>query len=385
MLLWKKLPAEFFLLILPSIFGLIISLFIGWEFFLKNIPNLSDYLLKNLAVGMIFLFPIILVILWYIFFKIVLFVTKSILDRSRSLVEQAKIIKLIKSSFFFLALVWSVITPFVLMLSYFSSNSPIDSIIKYSRQFMTWDLAVFSVYPGFWLNNLWSGSLFEKITVTVYGELIIFLLFLFVFFLLNNKEIFRRFLISILFVAIISQPFWYLFPAVSPGWIYERNSYNLSAEKLQLTQKIPEYKISSYLKGKIDFWEKFWLGEKKDKFAVTNNPSMHMAWGVIAVYYFSMFWRPLIFLLIPLGILNGLGAVYTFEHYGIDIIFGFLLALVTLVTVEWFMRREKRLNIDTEWLYYFVTLLQEDLKKLLDFYKKTFVKMFGDLKKLVGR
>ena len=367
---WKRMPAEFYLLVLPSILGFIIALFVGWDFFSSDLARTGDFLRVGLFTGVLILSPILMVVLCYLLGKLLLYLSKNITLKVNTTSEQDDLIKLIKSIFLFLAIVWLSALPFLLLMFFYTNNSQMGLIVKYSRQFMSWDMSIFSVYPGFWLNGLWSGLLFEKTIIMIYDYLVLALLSLFVFFLFFDKTLFRQFLISVLFVMIVSQPFWYLFPSVSPSWLYYRNSYKLSASERQLNPEIVGYRPNQFMIKKIDLLEKFWIGKKKNKFAVTNNPSMHMAWGVLIAYFLSKFWWPLVFLSVPLAFFNGLGAIYNLEHYGVDIISGFLVAILTIAIVEWLVRREKKLGIEPKLIHHFVDVLQEDFRKLIGFYKE---------------
>ncbi|WP_460994690.1 phosphatase PAP2 family protein, partial [Staphylococcus aureus] len=69
----------------------------------------------------------------------------------------------------------------------------------------------------------------------------------------------------------------------------------------------------------FDRMEKYWVDTEGVSMAITTFPSMHAAWGVIVAVIAIELFPPLFLVVVPWFILELIGAVYTMQHYAVDI------------------------------------------------------------------
>ncbi|MBI2591240.1 MAG: hypothetical protein HYW34_01010 [Candidatus Brennerbacteria bacterium] len=97
-----------------------------------------------------------------------------------------------------------------------------------------------------------------------------------------------------------------------------------------------------------------------------------MAWGLIIAYFSIFLWRPLGIVMIFWSLLNALGALYTLQHYAVDLILGAFIGMFAIITADLLMKFEKKyLNADSE-LFSFIDMAQKDIRLAKEYLFSTF-------------
>ena len=200
-----------------------------------------------------------------------------------------------------------------------------------SSWLMSIDKAVFGVYPIFALHALSSIPRLEWLLIFSYRYLFTILGALFLLlFISKKKRAFRRFVVSFFLCAILALPMWFFAPAVSPQLMYNKNIFSLDMPK-DVEVGLSSLNQSSYFKAFLNATDRYWLALGTTAIAVSSNPSMHVAWGIIILYFAFVLWRPLGIILVPWSTFNTIATVYTLQHYAVDVFFGVILGVLALV------------------------------------------------------
>lgn len=243
------------------------------------------------------------------------------------------------------------------------SNSPVEKVVEYSYFLMNLDHAVFGSYASFAIQQLAQYPLLDYLFLYIYVNMSVIMVFVFLALLMTNKEYFRRYVLSIFIVAIISIPLWYSFPGISPDEMYFQNITN-SPIPTKITEGISQYEVSAGVAAFTTTLQGRWSLPDYDKYAVTNFPSMHVAWGLITAYFGMLLWRPLIIFFIPWAVINSLSTIYTLQHYAVDILGGFAVGFATIFVTGWLMRYEKKHYKGGYEMFYVIDIMHSDMKKL---------------------
>lgn len=281
-------------------------------------------------------------------------------------------------TFLIIGLSLAILSPAIRIL--FFSADPIKTGLV-SEALMEIDLKIFGDYPVFFLQGLSKFPIIEKAIIISYKHLftIASLLFILLFFS-KMKWAFRRLIFSFFICAIISFPFWFMAPAISPQSMYGKNILGTLPGRISpdITANLASIKRSESLTGFIVKADKFWIDESGESLAVSTNPSLHAAWGVVVIFFAFVFSPILGIVLLPWFVMNTLGTVYTFQHYGIDVILGILVGGLALILTDLIFRLEKK--------YYTgrrnEPFVYEEAKRELGTIKTFFLKRFGIYRKM---
>ncbi|MCG3192114.1 MAG: hypothetical protein DIJKHBIC_01348 [Thermoanaerobaculia bacterium] len=140
----------------------------------------------------------------------------------------------------------------------------------------------------------------------------------------TNKTIFRRFLLSVLVCGVLGAAGYALVPAVGPGVAFPQ----LFRDRLEGTLHDP-------LIGMMDA-----ARAPRDVF-----PSLHVAISAIVLWYAGKHRRLLFWTFFPLVLGNWVATLYLRYHYFIDLVAGYLTALLAVVIASWLLETEKRLGL----------------------------------------
>ena len=77
-----------------------------------------------------------------------------------------------------------------------------------SNLLMEWDWALFGAYVPFWLQRFNGFAALDRLLVTTYQSLGLALSVVFLALLVGNRELFRKFILSMFFAIVVSIPFW---------------------------------------------------------------------------------------------------------------------------------------------------------------------------------
>lgn len=236
----------------------------------------------------------------------------------------------------FLLLVGMSMLAILIATSYLYIFSEPNLIAEYSAYFMNLDFSIFGTYPSLTLQRYWADTDLELLVLHAYNSIFTIIYWVGVYLVLFHFDNFRKFVMSMVGVFVVALPFWIMFPAISPQQMYLENLLGISIPE-SIAHYIHNFTASSQTLAYIGFQSDLWM--IPGGYAVTTNPSMHAAWGVIVAYWGTKSWKWLGILLIPWSVLNAIGTVYTVQHYAVDTLNGVLLALIVIGFVGWVWRK----------------------------------------------
>lgn len=143
---------------------------------------------------------------------------------------------------------------------------------------------------------------------------------------------------------ILSLPFWYFFPSLSPLEGYIKNIPKVSLS-VDISEATFSYRPNDDLKSFFAHVEAVKENMAGNFMAVTTMPSMHVAWATIALYFGVMTWAALAYFLVPFYILTFIAAIYTMQHYAVDTFAGAFIAIAAIAIVKKFAKTEPPLII----------------------------------------
>ncbi len=243
-----------------------------------------------------------------------------------------------------------------------------------SERLMAWDEFIFGVPLPFWLNSaLGKYDFLDVFLTTFYRRFDIALFALLVALFLFEKDLFRKFVVAFFLVAIISIPVWYVFPAISPDEMYYQNIFNTHENQFE------QAFVADSVKNLSASFVGAWSNIKLNYFAVTTFPSMHVAWGILIAYFAYLLWRPLALGAFLWAAINALSAIYTLQHYGVDIFSGIGVAVVALFLTSLLFKIEKKYYIGRE-PYRIINAIQKDTRLIIEFVRTIFYEVKAALK-----
>ncbi len=230
------------------------------------------------------------------------------------------------------------------------------------------DRAVFGTYPTFWLSHaIGANQLLDIVAVIAYKFLTPIMGVFLLYALLRKPAVARRFLLFFFVCQVLSAPVWFAVPAASPYAFYTGKvpQAEISAP---VATALSEYHPSDRLQAEFAIAEKRSATAGSNYFDLTNLPSMHAAWGLGLVYFGA----------IALGVGAGyafgawflleiLGAVYTGEHYGVDIIAGIAIAIIAFWVVEKILDFEKK-RYAGKTSFALLDMMRADSERVKEFY-----------------
>lgn len=322
--LMKKIPLEILIVFLPCVIFLILSLLFFPKFLILitlNMLDLSGFqliieggILKVLGIS--FLILSISSILSLIFLK-----------------KQYSLKDLTKSFCYFLLLVGVPGFFYSSLAFYLFTHADIPKVIEYSKLFSHYDKVMFGTDIFFIMRPLEKIPLFEFFVLHSYSLLVpicsVCALGMYIF----KPLIFRRFIASFFLAMALGIPMWHYFPAVAPASLYLTNIFRLHLEP-EDQQAINNDRISPLLREKLTEQNNLYFDPTLRNINTSSNPSMHAAWGFIIFFYLYMYSKRLVYIAGIYSILNVLGALYVGQHFGIDILTGICIAILSIYTVE---------------------------------------------------
>jgi len=252
----------------------------------------------------------------------------------------------------------------------FKISDPIKTA-NMGKLFLSWDRAIFKTDPGIWLINKFGGTFLEKVFLLTYNSLFLLLAIILLISFIFNKKAFRKLLLSFFISWMISLPLWFLFPTLSPDFMFRQNKLKLAAP--QECKAFNNFKCSDQLKENLQFQDGVHivsLNPNQKSLSTSTFPSMHAAWGVIIAYSGIAIWPWLGIILIPFAILNCISAVYILEHFVVDIILGIFVAIISIVVTELLLRFEKKYFEDKFGLLSGIDYIQSAFKNFASAIKK---------------
>lgn len=369
----KFLPLEFYILVAPAVIfffsWIAYDLTHGW-ILLSSMPPITGKTAVTTLFGESVALYLLLFLFCYLAFKFIYSIARSPI---RDAFSAHRLQKVRSAAFVFIC----ILTAFVAidfaaeMLGY---NIRPERVILYGNILAEWEYSLFGRYlflafPAFFSNAIVGGTL-----LMAYQKLLVIIGFLIVFLILVRPAIFRKFIFSFVIAGVISFPIWMLMPAISPDLMFRKNYFSLEVSPA-MANELSELKMSPSLENFVDEVGEFWMGTDGKKTAVTTFPSMHVAWSLIILFYGVAAYWPLVFVLFPWALLNGLATVYTLQHYALDVPAGIIVGLIALWITKILVDFEKGYFTDKYKLHSLYTMTEKDSGAFIREVKATFEKI----------
>ncbi|MFA6354687.1 MAG: phosphatase PAP2 family protein [Candidatus Paceibacterota bacterium] len=338
MKLFKNWPIEVYVLIGLPILTAGIFIFSGHASALFSGRYLSTLIYYFLFGGSFLIIALSLINLYFLA-KILIVLGKGFFLHETNKKETGKrVLKLAKSQLFFLLILALGSFLSAVLVSNLSNSSQIERIASTSNFLMNLDFSIFGEYPFFSLSAI--GGFWSAIFLWAYNWLSIILPVFLLVFIFFKKAIARKFILFFFVSQIISFPIWYALPALSPYNMYIRNSIGAKLpNRISMAAKDfqPNEKLLGFLE-QVDGYQ----NQANSYLDLTTIPSMHAGWGTGVLYYGAKLWPPLLLFLAPWMIFQMIGAVYTGEHYAVDIFAGLVVAILAIAVTEMLLALEKK-------------------------------------------
>lgn len=320
----RRFSSEIYLLYIPCCIYLILSIFFFPKFLALIAFNILDLSAFKLIVE-----GGILKVLGISF--ITLFLTRIFIDIYHKKTQPWR--SYAKEFGYFLLLV-GVPGFFYSSFSFFLfTHADIAKTIFYSNLFSRLDHVIFGNDLFFVMRNLSHMYFFEEIVLYSYKWIGILMSMFGIYAYFKRPIIFRKFVSAIFLCTALSIPFWYTFPAVAPASLFLTNIFRLPLTA-QTIDSIENDHISPLLHKSLLEQNALYFDPTLRNIPISTNPSMHTAWGLILAFYFYQYSRRYAWIGGFYALCNILGALYIGQHYSIDILFGGIIAVLTLWIVE---------------------------------------------------
>jgi membrane-associated phospholipid phosphatase len=193
----------------------------------------------------------------------------------------------------------------------------------------------------------------------------VFLLVLLALCVFNYKR-FRHYCLAFIACVLLAFPGWYAIPAITPDEAYRLNKPRAVIPldiSMELTAPIYHLNpdVAKFLRGV----EPHESAPSQGIYLVTSLPSMHVAWGMLAVWFGCKLWRRSVLFLAPWGALNAIAAVFTLQHYAIDVIAGMVVTVLAVLLVQGLLTLEARRGLSPPKGYEIAGFILSDLRALL--------------------
>lgn len=218
-----------------------------------------------------------------------------------------------------------------------------STVARADNLLMQADELVFGTYVPFELHEHEFFQKMAKPMVYSYTSLTIVMVSVLVALCMFQYERFRQYSLAILVVMYLALPGWYALPAVSPSEAYRLNIIN---EKIPFDIAMGTAPAIVHLSPVVSKFlnqvEPNQSSAVQGRFYVTCFPSMHVAWGMLAVWFGALLYARSAWLLVPWGMLNAVGAIFTLQHYAVDVPAGMIVAAVGVLLVHGLVVLEAR-------------------------------------------
>lgn len=243
------------------------------------------------------------------------------------------------------------------MTSGFIGNIDPKPVLQASNMLMRWDLRIFGIYPPFWLQFLSGYSRISMLLMVTYGCLGIVLSLTAMLLAVTDTLLLRKFLLSFTTVVIFAFPVWRAIPAISPDEMYRKNILSLAKfHDIPNGNTLFSAPMDNRLKKYND--SLVWSAPQKKYFGITAFPSMHVAWSIIVVFFLFRIKKTLAFIAVPWALLNAAGALYTLQHYAVDVLTGVAVGIAAIMAAHYLLN-SKWAGIGTRYFFAFQLLQQE--------------------------
>lgn len=248
----------------------------------------------------------------------------------------------------------------VIALTYLAHQDP-ARVREASLLLMEVDRLMWGGYPVFEVQRLvpeWLGRL------SIDAYLLFSSLALVTFFatMLASTHAFRRFMCAMMLWTVVALPLWSFFPALSPDEIFRQQLLGDTVGSGDITRAVAHLAVTPALSELLNRLSKVWSNPAAGIYAVSCFPSFHVGGYMLIAYGLFLVHRVTLLVMVPLCLLNTLGALYTLQHYLVDFFPAIALSLMVIGFVERYCPVEPR-NAFVDRLYYPIVCAQRDVRR----------------------
>ncbi|HEY4477323.1 MAG TPA: phosphatase PAP2 family protein [Candidatus Paceibacterota bacterium] len=243
-----------------------------------------------------------------------------------------------------------------------------DEVIRVSNQLMEIDRRVFGIYPPLWIHSRanFLKPAFDRassLIISSYTMLGIVIGFVWLSALMADVAIFYRMATAFFLSFILSIPFWYMIPAISPFELYTENVLGVEPSH-RVASALETFDPNTETRAVFDRLRHMNKSGENNSFGITTIPSMHIAWATVVVYFGIMLYSPAAFILIPYYLFNAVGTVYLLQHYAVDIPAGMLIAGVAIAISSYISKTAPRSIVAIH------NVIREDIRTMKNFLQR---------------
>ena len=236
-------------------------------------------------------------------------------------------------------------------------------IANISLALMRLDHWIFGVYPSIFLNNLIHNNFISKIIYSSYLNTVLYFMLGVVLAVFSSQLAFRKLVLSFFISFAIGLPVWFILPAIAPSSMFQDNILHMEIPQ-DISYEINHVNLTEYVKENLKKLHTFWIDENEVSFAVSTFPSMHAAWGIILAIIIMEFSKYSKIVMLPWLFFELVGAVYSFQHYAVDILAGLIIAIMTLLIVNWLLKIEKKYFVDKYKWFLCLDIMKSNFRKI---------------------
>ena len=343
------------------VFSLVlISAYFVLNGFKSGFTDFFDYGFKHLAVGVKYFSFVLVFVYFYIFYKLYLYIinwlnplieTKRSLKKSISSLNNplnnssGKIKKIffvnlmIIRPLFSVSIFFGLITILLGLLAVLLKGNFIDSLL------MDMDNKLFGFYP--FLGSYYQVDLLLKmIPFLIFGYLFLGSMMGITWIVLyfnKKRKLFSEYIIAMTLAVVIAMPIWITYPANSPRHLNNiHNPQRINQVYSEVDEDIRNIITINQLDDKIlKFHEDIGIGND-DIIPISTIPSMHVTWALLILYYLYKLNKKTIFFTLPWNFFSTFGAVYLGQHYFMDVVIAFPVAIIAIWFANILVKMEKK-------------------------------------------
>jgi hypothetical protein len=224
---------------------------------------------------------------------------------------------------------------------------------------------IFGTYVPFEMHNgaLWASLATPLLACYLRLTLILSLVMISLFILRADR--FRQFLLAFVAIMFLGMPGWAALPATTPSEAYRTVRLRKDIPK-DIAKEVarPLSHLGDATVMFLETVERYQSNPATGRYFITSFPSPHVAWGVIIVWFgVELYWKSIV-LLLPWGLFNCIGAVYSLQHYAVDAVAGIVVAIAAVYLVRGMIALEARRGVETPRGYGLAKTMQQDLAAL---------------------
>jgi membrane-associated phospholipid phosphatase len=183
--------------------------------------------------------------------------------------------------------------------------------------------------------------------------------------LIFRVERFRQYVLAFVAIMYLCMPGWAALPATTPSEGYRTGKLKMTVP-IDIATEIadPVMNLNYNVVRFLHTVEPYESNPPEGRYFITSFPSLHVAWGVLVVWFGVELCRRSIILLLPWGLLNCIGAIYSLQHYAVDAVAGMIVTVATVYLVRGLVKLEARHGMQMPKGYCIAKFIQEDLVAL---------------------